>query len=76
VCLPDWTGADCSEPSSGSCRKFNCNVDGYTIERGAPYYSRSWCGGDWGCCRGLANKDLCNVSCPATYSQLQSIYTQ
>ena len=73
VCLPGWSGADCSEPSS--CRKFDCNVDGYTIERGAPYWSRSWCGGDWGCCRGLANKNLCNVSSPATYSQLQSIYT-
>ena len=60
--------------SQPSCRQFNCNVDGYTIERGAPYWSRSWCGNDWGCCRGLANKNLCNVSSPATYSQLQSIY--
>ena len=60
--------------SPSSCRQFNCNVDGYTIEGGAPYWSRSWCGNDWGCCRGLANKNLCNVSSPATYSQLQSIY--
>ena len=62
-------------PPPSACRTFNCNVDGFTIENTAPYYSRSWCGGDWGCCRGLANQNLCNVSSPATYSQLQSIYT-
>ena len=44
--------------NASGCYNFNCNSDGYNIEQD-PYYSRSWCGWDWGCCRGLANKKIC-----------------
>ena len=52
---PTSCAAECLNP-----RSFDCNIDGGNIEREAQWEHRSWCGGDWGCCRGLSGKRICD----------------